>query len=130
MGKLRRTSDSHTQCVIGWGRWCFQQRAPRIPRGSLGGSPSSRGGSSERGSDQSSLHSIVTRVCHNSHRSVHEGRALWVKINLPIFKDEKTKDAVTSCSWWLDLAIFYCLGWYNRHLLLTSFNLNKGFKLT
>ena len=36
------------------------------------------------------------------------GRGLRLKVNLPIFKDERTKDAVTYCSWQWDVAIFCC----------------------
>ena len=41
------------------------------------------------------------------------GRGLRVKVNLLIFKDEKTKDTVTYHSWqWWDIGIFcHCLGW-------------------
>ena len=42
----------------------------------------------------------------NSQRSVGAVRGLMVKVNLPIFKDEKMKDAVTYLSWWWDMAIF------------------------
>ena len=109
------------------GRQCLWQRAPRIPRGSPGSSPSSRGGSSDRGNDQSSMCLTVMRASHNSHRSAHEGRGLWLKINLPIFKDEKTKDAVTYHSWWWDMAIFHCLVWDDRHLLSYIFQSLQGF---
>ena len=66
-----------------------------VPRGSLGGSPSSGGRSSDRTSNQSSVHLAARRASHNSQRSVCEGRGLQLKVNLPIFKDEKTKDTVT-----------------------------------
>ena len=36
---------------------------------------------------------------------------------MPIFKDEKTKDAVTYCSYQWDVTIFCHLGWDNQHLL-------------
>ena len=42
----------------------------------LRGSPSSGGGSSDRGSDQNSEHSTVMRASSVSHRSVHAGRSL------------------------------------------------------
>ena len=57
------------------------------------------------------------RTSGNSHRSVHARRGLWVKVNLPIFKDEKRKDSVTYCSWWLDMAIFHWSDWDCQHLL-------------
>ena len=49
-----------------------------------------------------------------------------VKVNLPIFKDEKTKDAMTYCLWWCDTAVFHCLGWDNQHLLLYIFQSLQG----
>ena len=59
--------------------------------------------------------------------SVHMGRGLQVKVNLPIFKDEKMKDAVTYCFWWWDMAIFHWSGWDNSHLLLYNFSSLQGF---
>ena len=49
------------------------------------------------------------------------------KVNLPISKDEKTKYAVTYCSWWWDMAIFHHLGWDDRHLLPYIFWSLQGF---
>ena len=40
-----------------------------------------------------------------------------VRVNLLIFKNEKTKDAVTYCWWQWDIAIFCHLGWDDQHLL-------------
>ena len=45
-----------------------------------------------------------------------------MKVNLPIFKDEKMKDAVTYLSWWWDVAIFCWSGWDDQHLLLYIFH--------
>ena len=64
---------------------------------------------------------------HRSHRSVCAGRGLWVKVNLPIFKDEKSKDAVTYHSWWWDVAIFHQSGWDDQHLLPYIFHSLQGF---
>ena len=44
-------------------------------------------------------------------------RGLRVKVNLPLFKDKKTKDAVKYSSWQWDIAIFCHLGWDDQHLL-------------
>ena len=55
------------------------------------------------------------------------GRGLWVKVNLLIFKDEKTKDAVPYCSLQWDIAIFCCLGWDDQHLLTYVFQSLQGF---
>ena len=54
-------------------------------------------------------------------------RGLRVKVNLPIFKDEKTKDAVTYHSWQWDVAIFCHLGWDDQHLLPYIFWSLQGF---
>ena len=45
-----------------------------------------------------------------SNQAGRTGRGLRVKVNLLIFKDEKTKDAVSYCLWWWDIAIFNHLG--------------------
>ena len=81
--EVRRTSDSYAWHIIGWGRWHQWQRASRIPRGSLGCSPSTGGGSSDRGSDWNSMSLRAMRASHNSHRSVWKGRDPWVKANCP-----------------------------------------------
>ena len=39
-----------------------------------------------------------------------EARA-HMKINLPIFKDEDAKDAVTYHSWRWDLMVYHCVEW-------------------
>ena len=124
---MRRTGNSHTWHKIGQGRPHWKQRAQMIHKGSPGGSPSSRGGGSDRGSDQSSMCTTVMRASHNSHISVNEGRGLWVKVNLPIFKDERTKDAVTYHTWQWDVAIFCHSGWDDRYLLPYIFWSLQGF---
>ena len=40
-----------------------------------------------------------------------------MKINLPIFKDEEAKDAVTYQSWRWDLTVYRCAGWRDHTLL-------------
>ena len=80
----------------------------------------------DRGSDWNSVHSTVMRASSNSHRSAQAQRGLWVKVNLPIFKDEKVKDALTCSSWWWDVAIFHQSGWDDQHLLLYVFH-SQGF---
>ena len=67
------------------------------------------------------------RVSRESNWPVWAGRDLRVKVNLPIFKDEKTKDAVMYHSWWWDMAIFHCSGWDDQHLLPYVFWSLKGF---
>ena len=54
-------------------------------------------------------------------------RGLRGKVNLPIFKDEKTKDAVMYHLWWWDIAIFCCLCWDNQHSLPYVFWSLQGF---
>ena len=50
-----------------------------------------------------------------------------MKINLLIFKDEKTKDTVPYHLWKWDIAIFHCSGLDDQHLLLYIFWLLQGF---
>ena len=50
-----------------------------------------------------------------------------MKVNLLIFKDGKTNDAVPYCSWQWDVAIFCCLGWDDQHLLPYVFQPLQGF---
>ena len=40
-----------------------------------------------------------------------------MKINLPVFKDEDAKDAVTYQSWMLDLTLYQCAGYRDCTLL-------------
>ena len=49
------------------------------------------------------------------------------KVNFPIFKDEKVKDAVTYHSWQWDVAIFHQSGWDDQHLLPYVFHSLQGF---
>ena len=53
-------------------------------------------------------------------RQCGEARA-HMKINLPIFKDEDTKDAVTYQSWRWDLTVYHHVGCRDRTLLLYAF---------
>ena len=68
------------------------------------------------------MHLTVTRASCNSHRS-----GLQVKVNLPIFKDKKAKDAVTYCSRQWDVAILCCSVWDDQHLLPYIFQSLQGF---
>ena len=115
-GEVWRNCDACAWPSNGCGRCCQQQRAPMIPRGSPGGSPSSGGGSSDRGNDWSSVHSTVMRTSGSSQRLVHSGRGLQVKVNLPIFKG---KDE--GCCNLLLMAVghghFCQSGWDDQHLL-------------
>ena len=67
------------------------------------------------------------RTSGNSHRSACSGRGPWMKINFPIFKDEKMKDAVTYCSCQWGMAIFHQSGWDDQHLLPYVFHSLQGF---
>ena len=55
------------------------------------------------------------------------GRGVRVKVNLLIFNDEKTKDAVTYYLGQWDRAIFCHLGWDDQHLLPFVFWSLQGF---
>ena len=48
-------------------------------------------------------------------------------VQLPILKDEKSKDVVTYHSWWLDVTIFHWSGWDDQHLLPYIFHSLQGF---
>ena len=86
--------------------------------------------SSDRGSDQSLEYSTVTRTSDSSHGSAHLGRDPWMKVNLPIFKDEKTKDALTYQCWWWDMAIFHQSGWDDQIWCHTFSTCHKDFWVT
>ena len=134
--KVGRTDDVHThnyewghahvQC-IGGGRWHRWQVMLGVPRCFSRGSPSSGGGSSDCKSNQSSLHSTMTGASSGSNRSAHVGSGPQVKVNLLIFKDEKSKDAVTYHSWQWDMAISSWSGWDDQHLLPDTFCSLQGF---
>ena len=66
------------------------------------------GGSPKQESKQCFHQLTMTGGSRGSSQAGRAGRGLSVKVNLPIFKDEKTKD----------VAIFYCSGWNDQHLLL------------
>ena len=105
-------------------RW---QRALQFPREPLGDSPSLGGKSLDGQSKQSSQHSNQTRVSQESGQSGQTIRGFRVKVNLPTFKDEKAKDAVTYCSWWWDVSVFCHSGWDDYHLLPYVFRSLQGF---
>ena len=69
----------------------------------------------------------MTRLSRESNQSVLVGRGLRMKFNLPIFKDRKTKDAVTYCLWWWDVTIFCHSGWDDQDLLPYIFQSLQGF---
>ena len=109
--------NSHALCMGRSRRWFRRQCVPWLLRDTSGVSPSSGEGSSEQGSKWSSHQSTMTRGSRESNHTGRAGRGLKVKVNLPICKDEKTKDAVTYCSWWWDISIFHHSRWDNQHLL-------------
>ena len=67
------------------------------------------------------------RVSGESNQPAWQGRGLRVKVKLLIFKDGKSKGAVTTYLWWWDVAIFCSLGWDDQHLLLSVFQSLQGF---
>ena len=102
--------NTHSQHTGQGSRWHRRQGRPQFPKDTSGGSPSSGGGSSDWVSNQSSWHSTIMRVSGESNQPAWPGRGLRVKVSLWIFKDKKTKDAVTYCSWQWYIAIFHCWG--------------------
>ena len=110
----RNPHSQHT----GWGkRCCRRQGGLQFSRDTSGGSPSSGDGSSNWGSDWSSWHSTVMRVSGESNWPAQPGRGLRMKVNLPNFKDEKTKDTVTYHLLQWNIAVFCCSGWDDQYLL-------------
>ena len=52
---------------------------------------------------------------------------MCMKINLPIFKDEDAKDAVTYQSWRWDLTVYRCTGCRNHTLLPHAIRSLQGY---
>ena len=109
--------NAHPQHLSRSRRWCRRQGVPQLLRDTSGRSPSSGGVSSDWRSEWSSHQLTMTRGSRWSNWAGRAERGLRVKVNLPIFKDEKTKDTVTYNSWLWDIAIFHHLGWDDQHLL-------------
>ena len=84
-------------------------------------------GSSNWGSNQSSHHSTMMGWSREGNWGGRAGRGLKGKVNLLIFKDEKTKDTVTYYLWRWDVATFFFLGWDDQHLLPYIFPSLQGF---
>ena len=80
-------------------RHCRRQGAPWLLRDTSSESPSSGGGSLDWGSKWSSHWLTMMRGSRESNWTGRAGRGPRVKVNLLIFKDEKTKDALTYSSW-------------------------------
>ena len=69
----------------------------------------------------------MMRGSRESNPAGRTGRGLRVKVNLPIFKDEKTQNTVTYHLWQWDVANFHHLVWDNHHMLLYIFQSLQGF---
>ena len=95
----------HSQCVGRHRRWHRRQGILQLLRHTSSGSPSSGGGSSDWGSKQSSHPLTMMTGSRESNHARKVGSGLGVKVNLPIFKDEKTKDAVIYSLWQWNVAI-------------------------
>ena len=50
-----------------------------------------------------------------------------MKINLPVFKDEDTKDAVTYQSWCWDLMVYHCTGCQDHTFLPYAIHSLQGY---
>ena len=65
-------------------------------------------------STSSSVSSMPERLgcsrCPHHGRCPHREPGGHMKINMPVFKDEDTKDAVTYQSWQWDLTVYHCTG--------------------
>ena len=51
-----------------------------------------------------------------------------MKINLPILKDEDTKDAVTYQSWHWDLSVYHCMGCWDCTILPYAIQSLQGYQ--
>ena len=69
----------------------------------------------------------MTRGSREGNRAGRAGRGLRVKVYLLIFKEEKTKGAVTYHLWQWNVAIFCHSGWDDQHLLPYIFQSLQGF---
>ena len=118
----------HPYWLSGSRGWHRRQGAQQLPRDTSDGQVhSSGGGSSDQGSKWCSHPSTMTRGSRESNQAGRTERGWRVKVNLPIFKDNMTKDAVTYHSWWWDKAIFHCSGWDHQHVLSYAFQSFQGF---
>ena len=86
-------------------------------------------------SDRSSLSMTSSMSSRSDHsdRSRHSRWGRWhqeetcMKINLPIFKDEDTRDAVTYQSWRWHLMVYWCAGWRDHTLLPYTIRSLQGY---
>ena len=92
-------------------KWHRRQGAPQLLRGTSSRSPSSGRGSSDWRSNQSSHQSTMMRQSRGSDQVERAGRGLRVKVNLSIFKDEKTKNTVTYLAVGCSCFLLLGLGW-------------------
>ena len=122
-----RADDSHTQWVITHSKWCRRQRVQGFPE-ALQEAHLPWGAKAQT---WGVFEAPLNPWCWECPAIVTDqnrwGRGLRVKVNLPVFKDKKTKDAVTYCSWWWDVAIYCHLGWDDWHLLPYVFQSLQGF---
>ena len=103
-----------------------RQRSPRIP------SPlPDRGFESNRSSTSMASSMSSQSDCSDRSGCPRHGRRhreeTRMKINLPIFKDEDTKDAVTYQSWRWDLTVYRCAGCRDRTLLPYTIRSLQGY---
>ena len=101
-------------------------QSPRFPSPSL-----DHGFESDR-SSLSMTSSMSSRSdCSDGSRHSRWGRQHWeetcMKINLPIFKDEDAKDAVTYQSWRWDLTVYWCAGCRDCTLLPYAIRSLQGY---
>ena len=129
--------NDETDCRANWwsvhSQWGSQgqrrhrrQKAPRVPREPLGGSPFLGGDSSDR--------QWMKFAPFNPNKGFSgewpirvDRKGIRLKVNLPTFKDEKVKDTVTYCSWHWDVSVFCSSGWDDWHLLPYVFRSLQGF---
>ena len=108
-------------------RW--RDQWPQLPRFLL---PSLDHGFEIDRSSLSMMSSMSSRSDHSDgSRHSRRGRCHWeetcMKVNLPIFKDEDPKDAVTYQSWRWDLTVYQCAGCRDCTLLPYAIRSLEGY---
>ena len=101
-------------------------QSPRFP------SPSPYHGLKSDRSSLSMISSMSPRLDHlDGSKHSRWGRCHWeetrMKINLPVFKDEDAKDAVTYQSWRWDLTVYQCAGCRDDTLLPYAIRSLQGY---
>ena len=124
--------DGWTSQQPSWGWRCNRRRSDQWPQSPQFPSPSPDHGFESNRSSLSTASSMSSQSdCLNRSRCSTWGRRHWgemhMKINLPIFKDEDAKDAVTYQSWRCDLTVYRHAGCRDHTLLPYAIRSLQGY---